>query len=159
MNTLVSGKTQQTNGNGNGALTGWNGYPMFSQFRQEMDQVFQRFFGDLSIFGEERPSWGVALEEKDNSVIARFEAPGFDLKEIDLKQVGNELVLRAEHKSETKDKERSEERLASFYRSITLPEGCVMEKAEAKFQNGLLTVAIPKGETAKGKFIAIQAAK
>ena len=157
MSTLIPSKSQQSNGNG--SMASWSGFPVFNQFRQEMDQVFQRFFGDMSVFGNEKLSWGVDLEEKDNSVIARFEAPGFDAREIDLKQVGNELVLKAEHKSEVKEKERSEERRSSLYRSITLPEGCMMDKAEAKFQNGLLTVAIPKGETARGKPIAIQAAK
>ncbi|HQR05217.1 MAG TPA: Hsp20/alpha crystallin family protein [Gemmatales bacterium] len=157
MSSMIPSKTQQLNGNG--SLAKWSGFPVFNQFRQEMDRVFQRFFGDVSFFDNEKPSWGVDLEEKDNSVIARFEAPGFDAKEIDLKQVGNELVLKAEHKSEVKDKECSEERRSSLFRSITLPEGCIMDKAEAKFQNGLLTVAIPKVETARGKPIAIQSTK
>lgn len=157
MNSMIPSKPQQSKGNG--SLTNWSGFPVFNQFRQEMDRVFQRFFGDVSLFGNEKTSWGVDLEEKDNSVIARFEAPGFDAKEIDLRQVGNELVLKAEHKTEVKEKERSEEHRSSLYRSITLPEGCMMEKAEAKFQNGLLTVCIPKGETARGKPISIQAAK
>ncbi len=157
MSNLLPAKTQQSNGNG--SLTSWSGFPAFHQFRQEMDQVFQRFFGDVSFFGNDNPSWGVDLDVKDNTVTARFDAPGFDPKEIDLKQVGNELVLKAEHKSEVKDKEHSEQRRSSLYRSITLPEGCVMDKAEAKFQNGLLTVTIPKSESSRGKPIAIQAAK
>lgn len=155
MSSLIPSKSK-TPLNSNGDLAIRNGFPAIQQMRQELDQVFQRFFGDLSILGEDKPSWGIDVEEKEDSVIARFEAPGFDLKDVELKQIGNELVFKAEHKSETKDKDSSKECRSSVYRSITLPQGCAMEKAEAKFHNGLLTVAIPKGETAKGKKIAIQ---
>lgn len=153
MNSLTPSKGKTSS---NGDVANRSGLPVFNQFRQELDQVFSRFFGDLSFFNGQKPSWGVDLEEKDDSVIARFEAPGFDAKEVELKQVGNELVLKAEHKTESKDKDRSEEKYSSLYRSITLPPGVNFEKAEARFQNGLLTVAIPKGEAAKGKRIAIQ---
>lgn len=156
MNSLIPSKSKMTAGN-RGGLFNWNGLPAVSQLRQELDQVFQRFFGDLTVLGEQKSSWGIDLEDKDDSVIARIEAPGFDLKDFELKLNGNELVFKAEHKTETKDKDRSEERHSTLYRSVLLPQGVVTDKAEAKFHNGLLTVTIPKSETAKGKKIAIQA--
>jgi HSP20 family protein len=157
MNSLMPGKNKQMVTKNNGGLFSSNNFPAINQLRQELDQVFQRFFGDVSLFGDQKASWGIDLEDKDDSVIARFEAPGFDMKDFELKLNGNELVLKAERKSETKEKDRSEERHSSLYRSVLLPQGVLTEKAEAKFHNGLLTVTIPKAETAKGKKIAIQA--
>jgi HSP20 family protein len=156
MNSLIPSMTKMTSG-GNGGLFSKNSFPAISQLRQELDQVFQRFFGDLSILGDQKSSWGIDLEDKDDSVIARIEAPGFDLKDFELKLNGNELVFKAERKSETRDKDRSEERRSSLFRSVLLPQGVITDKADAKFHNGLLTVTIPKAETAKGKKIAIQA--
>lgn len=147
-------------GSNGGELTTRNGSPAFSQLRQEFDQIFNRFFGDLSVFGNHlaiNQRWGVDLEEKDDMVIAKFEAPGFDMKDFELKLQGNELILKGERKTETNTKEKTEEKSASLYRSITLPQGLLTEKAEAKFHNGLLTVSFPRSEVCKGKKIAIQA--
>jgi HSP20 family protein len=130
--------------------------PMWPEMRREFNQLFDRFFGNFPIltnYAKEEQLWGVELIDKNDFVQVRFEAPGFDAKEMDLKWIGNELVLRAEHKWPVKEKEEKE---MSLYRSITLPPGLVYEKAEAKFSNGLLTVFIPKSEVGIGRKIAIQ---
>jgi HSP20 family protein len=138
--------------------------PVLPEMRREFNQLFDRFFGNFPSYvnpyfpphvnyAKEEQLWGVELIDKNDYVQVRFEAPGFDVKEMDLKWIGNELVLRAEHKWTVKEKEENE---MSLYRSITLPPGLVIEKADAKFTNGLLTVFIPKSEVGIGRKIAIQ---
>lgn len=143
---------------GNGSLATRINQSPFMQMRREFDRVFDRFFSGLpSLWNgfDQDLTWGVDLQDKEDSVLVRFEVPGFDAKEIDLKLSGNDLVLRAEHKTESKSKDRQEESESSLYRSITLPTGVMTEKAEAKYANGLLSVSIPKSEANKSRKIAI----
>lgn len=157
MSQLEPSKSKDTAGN-KGGIMPWNNSPLIKQFRQDLDQIVNRFFGDLPSLANmnQKHFWGIDLDDKEDAVTVRFDAPGFELKDIELKLNGNELILRAAHKSETKDKDRSEQHQSSLYRSVMLPQGFIADKAEAKFQNGLLTVTFPKSGGAQGKRIAIQ---
>lgn len=156
LNSLIPWK-KKANTNG-GALAILNGQTPL-HFRQEVNRIFDRYFGDLTSLWnniKEEPLWGMDVEEKDDTIVVKIEAPGFDLKDFELKLCGNELVLRGEHKVESKGKDRSEERESSLYRSVTLPQGVLADKIDAKYQNGLLTVCVPKSEAGKGRRIAIK---
>lgn len=71
------------------------------------------------------------------------------------------LTLRGEFNMETEKKEASyhirERRSGAFERSVMLPTEVQTEKAKADFEDGILTISLPKAETVKPKTITIKA--
>jgi HSP20 family protein len=138
-------------------------------FQQEMNQLFDRFFGrsfGLSPFWSEaeRMSFipNVDVVETDDAVRVSAELPGLDQKDIEISLDNDLLVIRGEKKSESEHKGRTsyraERRYGAFSRSVRLPAEVKTEKAEATFKNGVLTVTLPKTETTRAKRIAVKQA-
>jgi len=73
------------------------------------------------------------------------ELSGLDRKEIDVELEKNRLVIKGARKVKEGD-EKSE---ITFNRAVSLPDAVMPEKVSAKYDNGILTVTIPKAETAK----------
>ena len=72
---------------------------------------------------------------------------------------GDALTVKGELKSEEQFEEgsyiRKERRSGSFQRTFSLPAGVASDKAKAEFENGVLTLTLPKAETAKPKSIKV----
>lgn len=108
------------------------------------------------------PAVDVVDEEKAYRVTA--ELPGLSDKDIEVTKDGDLLTIKGEKKEEREEKEKgyflSERSYGSFQRSLRLPDGIDDAKIEAKFENGVLTVVLPKTPEAvsKPKKIAIKAA-
>lgn len=124
--------------------------------RDEMDKLFDRFFSLWPRNGNGW-KWGVEVEDQEENVVVRAEAPGFEPGDFDLQLRENELVLKACRKVETKDKDGKvrELRQQECYESMTIPAGIDKEKVNAKYQNGILTVTLPRSAEGKGKRIPV----
>lgn len=101
-------------------------------------------------------------EEKDNVVVEATLA-GIKPEEVELNVHDDVLTLegKRETSSEVDEKNyyRKEVRSGSFHRSVVLPASVQADKAEAKFENGMLKVILPKENTTKPKNIKINIAK
>jgi HSP20 family protein len=126
----------------------------FRSFRTEMDRLFDSFLGGppaVSGLGQGF-SAGLApsldVKESDSEVVVRADLPGIDEKDINLTIHNGVLCLRGEKKSEHTDERDNyhlmERSYGSFERSVRLPESIDEDKAEAKFDKGVLTVTLPK---------------
>jgi HSP20 family protein len=86
--------------------------------------------------------------------------PGIKAEELDISVTGDTLTIRGEMKAEEEVKEehyiRCERRYGALYRSVTIPMPVVADKAEAEFENGVLTLRLPKAEEVKPKAIKVQ---
>ena len=108
------------------------------------------------------PAIDVIDEEKAYRVTA--ELPGLADKDIEVTKDGDLLTIKGEKKEEHEEKDKgyflSERHFGSIERSLRLPDGIDDAKIEAKFENGVLTVVLPKTPDAvsKPKKIAIKAA-
>jgi HSP20 family protein len=108
------------------------------------------------------PAVDVADEETAYRVTA--ELPGMSEKDIEVTKDGDLLTIKGEKKEEREEKEKgyflSERHFGAVERSLRLPDGIDEAKIEAKFENGVLTVILPKKPEAvsKPKKIAIKAA-
>ena len=87
----------------------------------------------------------IDLFEDENNYFVQAELPGFDRKEIVVELEKDRLVLKGSRKANDK-KETSE---ISFHRSVTLPDSVKADKVAAKYENGILTVSIPKADAVK----------
>jgi HSP20 family protein len=81
------------------------------------------------------------------------ELPGLSRNDVKLEVVENMLLLSGNKQIESKGEEkgcyRVERAFGQFQRAIPLPVGVDPDRAEARFENGVLTVRVPKAEQAK----------
>jgi len=152
-----SGPTTFRRGTG---MSQWGHEPL-RRMREEFDKMVEQFFGAWPALGEMagRPmNWGWDLQEDDNSMTVRAEAPGFEPSDFDVQVRGDQLILRASHKAEAEEKDSGcrEWQQQEFYRSISLPQGTDHEKVQATYRNGILTVTLPKTEETKARHITVK---
>lgn len=140
------------------------GHPL-AEMRDEFDTLFNRFLSRWAgPFGEELGLgrfWALDVEDGDQEVVVKAEAPGFEPADLDVQVSGNLLTIKAEKKEESQGKKGNgsyqQRRYRTFHRTVTLPPGTNPDKIEAKYHNGLLEVHVPKSEQAKGKRIEVKA--
>jgi HSP20 family protein len=121
-------------------------------------------FGNvLEHSGEESnlTTWAPAVDiyETEHELIVKADLPEVDPKELDIRVENNLLTIRGERKFEKKVTEenylRVERAYGSFSRSFSLANTVNSEAIKADYQNGVLTLTIPKREEAKPKQIKV----
>jgi HSP20 family protein len=92
----------------------------------------------------------VEISETDKELQVHAELPGLDEKDIEVLLDDGVLTLQGEKRSESKDTNRrmSERYYGRFERQIALPTDILEDKVNASFKQGVLTVTLPKSETA-----------
>lgn len=134
----------------------------FRSFRDEMDELISRFTRDwdggaLSM-ASFRPATDIA--ETADALEVRLDAPGMKPEDISIEVTGNVLKISGERKEEKEEKgktfHRVERRSGQFYETMTLPCAVKEDKVEAKFDDGVLTVTMPKSEEAKTHKVQIK---
>lgn len=145
----------------------------FQSFRSEIDRLFDSFLGGAPSLTGFRQAFPVSVQaitptldvkENEKAIIVKAELPGIDEKDVNLTIHNGVLSLRGEKKSEQHDERDnyhiSERSYGSFQRSIRLPDTIDEDKAEARFDKGVLTVTLPKRPEAASaqKTIAIKSA-
>ena len=137
-------------------------YTLHREMNRLFDDVF-RGFGPLGRVGsplmEAQLGWPrIELSETDKTVTVSAELPGLSEKDVQVEIANGILSIRGEKKAERSDESKfvSERYYGSFERQIPL-EGIEVDKAQADFKNGVLTVTLPKSEQSNGnvKRIAI----
>jgi HSP20 family protein len=98
--------------------------------------------------------------ENENEFVVKASLPGVKPENVQITVHGDTVTLRGETQSETEKKGETwhlrERRSGSFQRSFTLATPINSEKADAKFEHGVLTLTLPKAEQAKPKQIKVQ---
>lgn len=130
-------------------------YPTLPSAR-EFDRMMNDFWGGFPRFGTlinepETARVNADLYEDEGNVYARFELPGFKKDEMNVQLENSVLTLSVERKG--KDEEDDS---LSFERSVTLPDGIAADKVTAKYEDGVLTVTLPKTPERKPKLIEIK---
>ena len=145
-------------------LMRWDPFRDALSLRNAMDRLFEDSFVTPH-FGWIAPASaaGMALDvyETKEQVVIKAALPGVKPEETEVTITGDTLTIRGESKEEKEVKEenyiRKERHFGSFARSVTLPAGLEADKAEAIFENGVLTLKIPKSEQVKPKSIKVKA--
>jgi HSP20 family protein len=109
---------------------------------------------------ERAPTMRIDLSETDKDYQIKAEIPGVNKADIDVRIEGNQVTLSAEVRKEKQEKEegrvlRSERSYGYASRSFSL--GCPLDdaKAEARYDNGVLSLTIPKKAEAAGRKLSI----
>jgi len=127
---------------------------------EDVDRMFEG--SGPSGFGFAR-GWSPAIEtvERDGRFVLRADLPGLSPDDVRIEVRDDVVVLDGERRSEVEVEEqgrwRSERAYGRFSRAIPLPEGADPEKAEAKFENGVLEVSFPmRDDSSRRRRIEIQ---
>ena len=129
------------------------------RLRSEFDRMFDDFFqGWPSVGAGQRDSgWRVDIQDRDDAVVVRADAPGFEPGDFDVEIRGDNLMLCAcQSEEESKEDEGYRWEKREFYRSIPLPAAIDEDKIDAQYHNGVLTLTLPKREEAKRRKIEIK---
>lgn len=118
---------------------------------REWDELFDRFFMNMpgpTATRARNAMMPVDIYEKGGVFYVKASVPGIAPEDLDVSIDNNVLTIRGETKFESETEEarvfRREVGYGSFTRSIKLPEGLDLDKVDAHFENGLVTISIPK---------------
>ena len=131
-----------------------------AHLHQEMDRMFDRFlenyrtpFGRKN--GNEKLTPDMDVVETDEALEAKFDLPGLDEKDLDVNLTDDVLTIKGKKETEKEETEKEYHRVersyGTYYRAIRLPCEVDASKVTAQFSKGVLTVYLPKAESAKSK--------
>jgi HSP20 family protein len=123
---------------------------LFERMQNDFEELARSWSGEPGLVSSRVR---VDLEDRDDEFVLTADLPGFDADDIDVRVTDRTLRLEAEHAEETEARERGayvkrERHRASVARSISLPETVEADDISATFDNGVLTVQLPKSEPA-----------
>lgn len=134
----------------------------FDPFR-DMDELFRDF--SPPVFRQEQtPRMRMDVTETEKEYTVKAEIPGVQKEDIKVAVNGNQVSLTAEIKDEKSADAgtgasgtlRSERYYGQLHRSFTLPQEVDDDQANARYENGVLTLTLPKKVGTGGKQLAIQ---
>ncbi len=144
-------------------LTRYNPLGEAVSLRQAMDRLFEDSFvspfGWRTVAGSAWPA--VDVHQTPDEVVVTAALPGIKPEEVEITLTGQMLTLRGEFKADQSVEQGQylfqERRYGTFHRQIELPVRVQGEQAHASFENGLLTLRIPKADEVKPRQIQIHA--
>lgn len=118
--------------------------------------LMENFFNDNFFSGEFSTAVpAVNVSEDNDKFSVELSAPGFNKEDFKIESDNKMLVISAEHKTENEEKNktftRKEFNYGSFRRTFSLPDTVNDEKIDARYENGILKIDLPKKEEAKTK--------
>ncbi len=145
-------------------LVRWEPFRELMSLRQAMDRLLEESFVRPSrafgLFGEEAQP-PIDVYQTPNEVVVKASLPGVKPEDVETTITGDTLTIKGETRATEEVKREDylyhEHRYGGFSRSVSLPHALQSEKAEATFENGILTITIPRAEEAKPKTIEIKA--
>jgi HSP20 family protein len=133
----------------------------FEQLRREMQRLLD-YPGGADGYGEARsgvfPPINVS-QDADNFYV-RAEVPGIKASELSISAVKNRLTIAGKreipNEHEGASYHRKERPEGSFNRALTLPTELDIERIDARYADGILTLKLPKAEAAKPRLISVK---
>lgn len=146
------------------------GTQTLAKVSERMPSVFDDFFKpwndvfDACLTGRLMNIPAVNITEQKDYYLVSLAAPGLKKEDFNIDVDGNMLTISSSKEEKKEEKEarytRKEYSYSSFERSFTLPDEVNKEKIEARYENGLLKLVLPKKEEAKkmaiSKHIAVK---
>src|SRR5258708_35745743 len=139
----------------------WGPCREFNTLQDRMNRLVRASFGDAREEALTTSTFAppVDVYEDEHNITLKFEVPGIDEKDIDVRIENNMLTVHGERKFEKEEKEenfrRVERQYASFTRSFTLPNTVNTDSVQPHYDKGVLKVQLAKKAEAKPKQIKV----
>jgi HSP20 family protein len=144
-------------------LTRWEPAREMMTLREAMDRLFDDAFTRPLGFAQNPGMPAIDMYQTDNEVVVKASIPGFKAEDVQINVTGDVLTLRGETREESETGEKSwqmrERRWGSFERSVMLPTDVTADNAQAEFEDGVLTITLPKAEQSRPKTISVKPRK
>jgi HSP20 family protein len=143
------------------ALIRWDPLREMDSLQADMNRLFDRFFDSRGGNSGTVRRWVPAMDlvETADALVLRADLPGMTEDDVQIEVKDGVLTVAGERSSEHEDKgegyHRVERAFGRFSRSLALPQGTDAGKVEAKFDNGVLEVRVPKPEESQPTRVAI----
>jgi HSP20 family protein len=142
-------------------LIRWSPVANFENMQREIDRVFYGSRNDIQDVEASKTLMPmVDIIERENEFSIKVELPGVDKKDVKITVQNDVLTIKGEKKQENEIKgenyQHIERSYGIFQRSFTLPTSVHSGKIDASYDNGVLSVTIPKLEEAKPKEIEVK---
>jgi HSP20 family protein len=142
-------------------LIRWEPVREMMTLREAMDQLFSDAFTRPVSMSGGSVIPAIDVYQNNDAVVVKAALPGLKADDVQISVTADVLTLCGEFKQENEKKDTTyhirEQRFGSFERSIMLPSDVQTDKAKADFENGILTITLPKAESVKPKTITIKA--
>ena len=117
--------------------------------------------------GDGRREWSIPLDivQEEDQYVVRASLPGIDPENIEVSVDHGVLTIKGRTEAEAEDRREDgnymvrERRSGSFIRSLRLPESVDADQAKPNFDNGVLTITLPKVESKKAKHLTVTVGK
>lgn len=138
----------------------WNPFRDVAAMNPFLDLVPLMKDFPMGSFLEPEPMMRMNVAETPGGYLVKAELPGVAKEDVSVSVEGRTVSISAETKREKDEKEgdkllRSERYFGAVSRSMTLPEDLDVEHAEATFENGMLTLTLPKVAGAEARKLPI----
>jgi HSP20 family protein len=143
-------------------LVRWDPIREMMQLQNAVDRLFEsELASTMPLWRQSATAWMLPLDviETEDEFIIKASIPGINPDELDISLTDNVLTIKGEIKVEEAEDARyhlRERRFGMFQRSISLPVPVIADKVEAVYENGVLTLHVPKAEEVKPKHISIK---
>lgn len=139
----------------------WDPWREVEGFRRAVDRVFDDFLRWPRLtWREGEATIPLDVYETDDALVVKAALPGVKPEDVDISITGDNLIIRGECTGKEEVKRESYHRQEIYYgtfsRSLAMPTRVDHEHAEAVFENGLLTITMPKAEEVKPKSIMVR---
>ncbi len=138
----------------------WEPMREMVSLREAMDRLFNDAFTRPLDLGTSWQMPAIDMYQTDDNVIVKVTLPGIKASDVQISVTGDMLTVKGELKEKEEVKEKAyhirEHRHGSFERSLSLPTNVVADKAKAEFEDGILTITLPKAEEVKPKTITVK---
>ena len=134
--------------------------PFRGSFDSQLNRLFSDFFARSSQ-EQNLTTWAPSVDiyEAEHELVVKADLPDIKPEELDIRVENNILTIRGERKFEKKVEEKNylrvERTYGSFSRSFSLANTVKTEAIKAEYNNGVLTLTVPKREEAKPKQIKV----
>ncbi len=142
-------------------LQRWDPFRDLRQMEDTMNRLW-RGIGTTQDYRESAGDWNILMDviQKKDEIDVKASIPGVNPENIDVTVEDGVLTIRAEKKTETETEDEKylirECATGSFYRALRLPDTVDAEKIESRYDNGVLTIVMPKAEEKKKKQIQVK---
>jgi HSP20 family protein len=142
------------------SLMKWEPARELSRVRDEMDRIFSQTLGAQTPDGTALWSPTVDVREENGNIIVEADLPGVKKEDVEITATDDSITLEGHTQSEKEEKKdgyyRRERRSGRFLRTLPLPVTVDAEKAQASFNDGTITVTLPKvAEAPKGRKVEV----
>lgn len=132
-------------------LTRWNSFDDVFNFQREVDRLFNQFWSDLPTRTAAGSSPSFQVNTTDDGWRVDVPMPGIDPKDVSLEVAGNNITIRAESPSESRDTNAFR-----YEQTFTVPQFLDIEKLSASHRHGMLRLTLPLKESVKPRRVQIE---